>query len=481
MFQPWDAVPPRIGALAFARWVRSWSRQTDLRAPWVSPCRMRLALLLGLALLVLGQVLPARADDARGTRRDLTVTTSADSGSGSLRQAILDANALEGPHTVRFDSKTGPFATPQTITLASELPELVGEVTIDGYIEGRLWQPSGVTLSGADAHRVFSVAPGARVTLSYLTITAGRAPQGAGMANRGVLAVMGVTFVGNRAEDLGGGLANLGGTLTVINSTFADNRAGRAGGGLADAAGNVTVTNSTFSGNMAPQGGGLFSSGTLLVRNTILANSGDGADCVATGALDPASTHNLIEANEGCGTPISTADPRLEALGGYNGPTPTMPLGGGSPAINLGDNASAVDEHGKPLAWDQRGNGDPRFVAGFTDLGAFEVQAFPVLRVNSAEDPGLRACTGARGDCSLRGAIELANATQKPDVITFDPRIFAESRTIVLTRPLPELTTDMTIDAAKTAGVTLKGTGQFKVFNIAPNARVRIVNITVEE
>jgi hypothetical protein len=442
---------------------------------------MRRPLLLGLALLVLGQVVPARADNPRSPRGKFTVTTTADSGAGSLRQAIADANALEGSHTIRFDSKTGHFAAPQTITLASELPELVGEITIDGYIEGRLWQPSGVTLSGADAHRVFSVAPGARVTVSSLTITAGRAPQGGGMANRGVLVVKGVTFVGNRAEGVGGGLANLGGRLTVINSTFADNRAGRAGGGLADTDGQDTVTNSTFSGNMAPQGGGLFSSGTLLVRNTILANSGDGADCVATGALDPASTHNLIEANEGCGTPISTADPRLETLGGYNGPTPTLPLGGASPAINLGDNASAVDEHGKPLVWDQRGNGDPRFVAGITDIGAFEVQAFPVLRVNTVDDTELRACTGVgAADCSLRGAITLANATQKADIITFDPRVFAEPRTIILARPLPELTTDMTIDAGKTAGVTVRGSGGFKVFNVAPDARVRLVNVTVE-
>jgi CSLREA domain-containing protein len=252
------------------------------------------------------------------------------------------------------------------------------------------------------------------------------------------------------------------------------------GGGLADVTGQVTVANCTFSGNVAPQGGGLFSSGTLLVHNTILANSGNGTDCVATGTLDAASTHNLIQAHDGCGTPISTAEPRLETLGGYNGPTPTLPLGGGSPAINLGDNAAAVDEHGTPLVWDQRGNGDPRFVAGLTDLGAFEVQAFPVLRVNTVEDTDRRACTGGgAADCSLRGAITLANAMRKRAVITFDPTLFAVPRTIVLTRPLPTVAIDLTLDARGRGAVTVRG--DFVGFQTTSDARLTLHGIQREE
>lgn len=428
---------------------------------------------------MLSQALPLRADDVRSTRPDFLVTTTADSGAGSLRQAVLSANALEGPHTIRFDATNGPFATPQTITLASALPALVGDITIDGYIEGRLWQPSGVTLSGANAHRVFSVVPGARVTISSLTITAGQAPQGGGIANQGVLVVKGVTFVGNSADDAGGGLANLGGTLTVINSTFADNHAGHTSGGLADITGQVIVTNCTFSGNAASQGGGLFSSGTLLLRNTILAHSKEGTDCVATGTLAAASTPNLIQANASCGTPISTADPRLEKLDGYNGPPPTLPLGGGSPAINLGDNAAAVDEHGQPLQWDQRGNGDPRFVAGITDLGAFEVQAFPVLRVNTVDDTELRACTGVGADCSLRGAITLANAMRKRAVITFDPKLFAVPHTIILSRPLPEVAIDLTLDARGRGEVTIRG--EVVGLRTAPEGKLTLHGVKREE
>jgi predicted outer membrane repeat protein len=433
--------------------------------------------LLGLAGPELSALEPKAA---KIPQKNFMVTTTADSGEGSLRQAILDANANPGPDIIRFDSTSGLFDTPQVIKLTSELPDLVGEVTIDGYIKGRLWKATGVTVSGSRKFRVFRVAPGAKVVIKYLSIADGRAEDGGGIVNRGELIVKSTTFSGNSAANDGGVVANMGGTLTIINSTLVDNRAGNRGGALADTGGSTTVTNCTFSGNVAKKGGGLFSSGTLLVRNTILANSQGSADCVAAGTLDAASTNNLIETNESCGTPISTADPRLQKMGFYNGPTRTVPLGGGSHAINMGDNASAVDETGKPLRWDQRGNGDPRFVGGITDIGAFERQALPVLMVDTVADVELRVCTRRSGDCSLRGAVTLANATEKADTITFDPKVFAVPQTIKMKRPLPDLTTDMTIDAGKTAGVIVKSTGQFKVFNIVPAAKVKLINIKEE-
>ena len=412
--------------------------------------------LIGLVLLSLART-PAPAAERpgpQGSQENILVTTIEDNGPGSLREAIRLANQSISRDTIVFDAVNGPFATPQTIELASELPELAGELIIDGYIKGRLWKPSGVTVSGAGAHRVFSVARGAKVTLSSLSVTEGRAPRGGGIANWGDLIVKGVTLLGNVAEQDGGGIANLGGRLTVINSSFVTNRAGTAGGGLADDVGMLSVTNCTFTGNAAQQGGGLFSSGSLLLRNTILADSPDGADCLATGKLIGSSTNNLIEVTEGCGEPIITADPKLATLGSYNGPTPTLPLGGGSPAINMGDNASAVDEHGVPLKWDQRGNGDPRFVGGITDIGAYERQELPALVIDTLEDTEMRACSRtARGDCSLRGAVNLVNAAGNPAVITFDPKVFSVPRTLELSRALPDVGVDLRIDARKTAGV----------------------------
>jgi hypothetical protein len=67
---------------------------------------------------------------AQSTAATLTVSNVADSGSGSLRQAILDSNATTGPNTIQFAIPgSGPF----TITLASQLPGITHSVTVDGY------------------------------------------------------------------------------------------------------------------------------------------------------------------------------------------------------------------------------------------------------------------------------------------------------------------------------------------------------------
>ena len=61
-----------------------------------------------------------------------TVTTTADAGAGSLRQAITDANTNPGADTIAF----GIVGTgPHTITLGSALPEITDAVTIDGYTQ----------------------------------------------------------------------------------------------------------------------------------------------------------------------------------------------------------------------------------------------------------------------------------------------------------------------------------------------------------
>ena len=409
----------------------------------------------------------------------LVVTSTADGGEGSLRQAILKANAQEGPVTITFDGAV--FAEPQTIALSDELPEITAQLTIDGYIQKRLWKATGVTVSGDGRFPVFRVSLRGHLTLRNFTIAESCADAGAGVTNLGELVVSGVTFRDNEATMLGGAILNLGGAVTVINSTFARNRAAESGGGLANLGGVVTITNSTFSENAAPEGAGLFSDGELLLRNTILANSEDGMDCVAL-LVDSASTNNLIEAGDGCGTPISTADPRLEPLGYFNGPAQTYPLRGGSHAINLGDNAAALDEHGLPLVWDQRGNGDPRFVAGYTDIGAFEYQRHPVLKVDTVDDSDLRACTlPGRGDCPLRGAIELANEKDTPQIVTFDPKVFTDQRTILLTRPLPKISNEITLDATGPGGVTLAAEGEFPLFEHAPGDGLHLVQVTLAE
>ncbi len=61
-----------------------------------------------------------------------TVTTSADSGAGSLRQAILDANANPGADTIEFNIVGSGV---QTISLSTALPNITDPVTLDGYTQ----------------------------------------------------------------------------------------------------------------------------------------------------------------------------------------------------------------------------------------------------------------------------------------------------------------------------------------------------------
>src|SRR5262245_14272617 len=83
--------------------------------------RRTLALALGLA---------AFAGASRANT--YTVTSIADSGAGTLRQAILDANANPGADTIAFNI-TGSGV--HTITPTSTLPDITGAVTIDGYTQ----------------------------------------------------------------------------------------------------------------------------------------------------------------------------------------------------------------------------------------------------------------------------------------------------------------------------------------------------------
>jgi len=383
------------------------------------------------------------------------VSTTADRGAGSLRQAMSDARRSGGPARIRFDSVNGPFRQPQVIRLRSVLPPVGTRLEIDGYIPDRTWRASGVTLQSTGRDRVLVVEAGAAAVLRHVTLQGGRATDGGAVLNRGSLVIDSSTLLDNAAKGDGGAVLNDGGSVAVINSTFTTNAAAR-GGALASTAGSVSVMNATFAGNRAREGASLFSAATLLLRNSILADGVGGAECVNRGPLDPGSTHNLMTSSAGCGQPLLTDEPRLGALGYYNGPTRTLPLDAASPAVNVGSNAAALDEHDRPLKWDQRGNGDPRDAAGITDLGAFEVQSPTALRVDRADDVDRRACSQLSADCSLRGAWHLANAGRHEPVIRFATDAGLEGSLVHLLNPLPPAEVELLIDGTNVPGLRLQ-------------------------
>ena len=221
-----------------------------------------------------------------------TVTSTADTGPGTLRTAL--ASAADGD-TIDATGVSG------TILLTTGELLVSKSVTILGPGPGTL------AVDGNAASRVFHISPSREVTLTGLTITHGNvyvfpdnhgggilndhatltvrnctlsdnvASLGAGIFNRGLaadggsatLTVVASTFSGNVAGDSGGGIYNLGyyggtATLTVVDSTFSGNAAGDRGGGIynnGEAAAPLTVVDSRFSGNSASYGGGIFNNG----------------------------------------------------------------------------------------------------------------------------------------------------------------------------------------------------------------------------
>lgn len=191
---------------------------------------------------------------------------------------------------------------------------------------------------------------------------------GGAIHNTSQLLVTNSVFNNNDSEWVGGALSNFG-TATVINSTFNQNRTlyGYATG--IDNSGVLLVTHSTFNEHIGDPwyedfGGGIHTStATAVVNNSIFANSTCG------GALSGAG--NVATLDSGCPA-AEYADLLLDGLADNGGTTPTIALRLGSPAINAGDNALAVDENGAPLLTDQRGVGYPRVAQGTVDAGAFE-------------------------------------------------------------------------------------------------------------
>ena len=189
------------------------------------------------------------------------------------------------------------------------------------------------------------------------------------------LTLINSTFSGNQTGAHAGGLFLGGGTdATIYNSTFVANETPGNAGALWAGNGDVQVFNSTFADNRADYGPVIFKGqdGTVTLTNVIFANNGTDNEfsalaCHETfidggGNFQWPDVKNNGNADLPCAESIRFEDPQLEALADNGGPTSTMALPAGSPAIDAG-------AEGCPMT-DQRG--EPR--SGGCDSGAFEAQ-----------------------------------------------------------------------------------------------------------
>ena len=187
------------------------------------------------------------------------VNNAADSGSGTLRQAISDAS---GGDIIAF------AAGISNITLTSGEININKSLTIDSPGANLL------TISGNNTSRVFSVSSGIDVIINGLLFADGLAYEGGAIRNTGTLTITNSTFSGNTASGLGGAIFNDSGTFTMTNSILSGNTALSVGGAIYNLNGTSTITSSTLSGNTATQGGGaIVNNGTFTITNSTLSNN----------------------------------------------------------------------------------------------------------------------------------------------------------------------------------------------------------------
>jgi hypothetical protein len=411
-----------------------------------------------------------------------TVMNTNDSGPGSLRQALIEANNGD---TINFSADLAG----QVITLTSGELSISDDVTINGPGANLLAVRRGDAV-GISAFRIFHISPSRNVTISGLTISNGNAhgsPTDAGggiYSDQANLTVDRCSLTGNIAEK-GGAICNDGGSfpigiLTLTNSTLSGNSATAGGalynGGLPDGtfeskgslatianctfSGNsasdrgggmnnsimgfneATIVNCTFNDNTAPRGSALETSGAACtVGNSIFKTGGSGPSITKNGTNPVLRDlgYNLLSDNPDVGTSGTTkrnTDPRLGPLQDNGGPTFTHAPLADSPAIDMGKNLASDACH-NPVVTDQRGSARPvRFNPAIplptggdgSDVGAVELSGLAPAVGNISTRLGV-----GTGENVLIGGFIIEGATPKRVLI----RARAPSLSGVLPNTLP--------------------------------------------
>jgi hypothetical protein len=169
----------------------------------------------------------------------VTVTSTADSGTGSLRAALA---AAQNDDTIDF-----ALPTPSTIHLTSASLAVATGVSIIGP------GPSALTIAGNGQVADFLVQ--ASSTISGLTISGGGGSTGGGIINEADLTLNNCVVTNNTVSLEGGGIEN-GGTLCITGCTISNNTIHGVGTATAEGAGlynggTLTLINSSVASNYA--------------------------------------------------------------------------------------------------------------------------------------------------------------------------------------------------------------------------------------
>ena len=420
------------------------------------------------------------------------VTTAADSGAGSLRDAVAQANSTAGADVITFNNGLG------TITLTSGQIDITETLTITGPAAGQ-------TISGNNSSRIFAVtAVSQPLTLENLTLmdgaTTATSPfparcatdtgEGGAVCSLSPLTLTNSTISGNVTIEEGahGGALFVNADATLTNSTISGNSTAgiNAHGGGLFMNGRITISNSTIAGNSTADadadGGGLFAIGfnrTATLSNTILAaNTGAGGNFVAVLTTLNAS-YSLLgdDASEINGTNsnnIFNDAPGLAALADNGCTQPagasgsaacvqTQALQAGSPALDAADSAvctadlvNGLDQRGSIRGFNATGTPDDP-APGDCDIGAYEWSADTLTIIKQTLPDG--SATAFTFSGALEGAIsdgEQLSAELLPGQYSVSETVPAGWDLIDISCDNDAVTTDLNMASI---ALTLNGTG----------------------
>ncbi len=383
-----------------------------------------------------------RANPLFDTAATFLVSNLNDSGAGSLRKAVADANAAAGNDTIGFNvGLTG------TITLTT------GEIEITSNILISKAGTDGLAVSGNNASRVFNIAAGSAVTISNLSIINGKAEgSGGGISNAGSLELLNSTISDNTAvytgttsgNANGGGISNSG-TLTIQTATIRNNTAsianlGTASGGGISNTGTVTITDSSVISNNSigkpdAHGGGISNNGILTLINSTVGNNAASSSSASSNGQGGGiyNAMQLTVRNSTIG--FNRADAALAEGGGIFVAGGTVTIGNtivsNSSTVNNGtttirDVSGVVSSEGNNLISNAMGStgwaasdklNQPSFITPLGNYGG-PTQTFALLPNSPAIDAGNNAnapATDQRGSARIvGGTIDIGSFENNP-------------------------------------------------------------------
>ncbi|MBX7106697.1 MAG: right-handed parallel beta-helix repeat-containing protein, partial [Gemmataceae bacterium] len=479
--------------------------------------------------------------ESREVPAGFVVSSLANSGAGTLRQAVLDANA----NGTGLDTIT--FSTSGTITLASELTVSGSLIIQGGYTPGG---SHSVSLSGGNATRLFNSSLAA-ASISF-TVNDVNMFNGKGDANGGGILLAGdenVTFKdcylnsststgdggairftepiygkltlnrcflsGNSAANGGAVAFEVGGASVIASNTvFRSNTATGQGGALRllnfDAGSSVNLLNSTLTGNRAADGGAIrlqnFSGALLLVHCTVTGNTvtANGGGINAFGGTGSIALENTVLSGNVDTTGGTSPDCenngiafkyKFSAVGSSAGLTAPVNQGGNlafgtdlklsSGTVYLGTVDGFVPQAGSPLI----NNGTTATTVVLTDdqRGAPAVRNFGgAPDIGSVEVQSLNMIVDNAGDgIDYNHAAGQFTLREAVNLATYNPGAdsvgfnLGGAATIALTSEIG-ITDSLTIAGPGAGSLSLSGSGTNRIFNVtSATATLNVANVTL--